>query len=232
MSDSNRIPAGKSQDFSAWLPPAVEDGVVVGVERRSRGDNPQDEVIYTAITAGRLEEITQQGYEQGRLEGRQAGFAEGRKAGFTQGEREGLQAGRQQIQQQVTLLAGIMRDLVEPLAQQREATEQALVTLAGEMALAIFRRELDMDAAGLPALVREAVAALPAGARELCVYLNPQDHGLLKDSSLFPEHWRLLTDPGLSRGGCRVETDHSVVDNSPEARLARILAQLFRERDG
>ncbi|HUH38478.1 MAG TPA: FliH/SctL family protein [Spongiibacteraceae bacterium] len=233
MSDSNRIPAGKSHAYNAWHLPAVEDGVVVAVERRERGGNPQrDEVVYTSITAGHLESITRQGFEEGRREGYKTGFAEGRAAGFAQGEREGLQAGRQQIQQQLAVLAGVMRDLLEPLAAQRDATEQALVELAGALALTLFHRELEPAATGLAALVREAVAALPAGARELCVYLHPDDRALLQDSGQFPDHWRLLSDPGQSRGGCRVETDHSVVDNTPEQRLARVLQRLFSDRNG
>ena len=39
--------------------------------------------------------------------------------------------------------------------------------------------------------------------------------------------WRLLEDPGVGRGGCRVESQYSRVDATVEGRLQAVFAQVL-----
>ena len=45
--------------------------------------------------------------------------------------------------------------------------------------------------------------------------------------------WQIVEDPMLTRGGCRVSTDVSLVDASVEQRLAAVVARVLgEEREG
>ena len=81
-------------------------------------------------------------------------------------------------------------------------------------------------------LLREALE-LAAGSTHLRIHLNPADHETLgpqaetliaEFSSLGPA--KLVADPQVTPGGCRVETRFGIIDQQFEAQLARIEEEL------
>ena len=232
MSKGNRIPAEQSEGFNTWRLPAVEEGNIIGVEAtRPRPDaapaDEPDRVLYTTITAGQLEKITQEAYDEGREQGYSDGLEEGRRKGHEQGLASGRQAARAELNDHLARLQGVLAELLDPLADQRDTLEQALVTLAGEMGRALAQRELSVDAAALRAVVAEAVAALPVGTQQLRVLLNPADRELLRQAPL-PGDWQLVDDPAITAGGCRVEGGHSLVDFTLESRVRELVDALLQ----
>ena len=69
------------------------------------------------------------------------------------------------------------------------------------------------------------------------MYLHPEDLELVKTklSTSEPEsYWRLMEDPTLSRGDCKVLTDTSTIDATLERRLSSLVANMLggeREQD-
>jgi flagellar assembly protein FliH len=75
--------------------------------------------------------------------------------------------------------------------------------------------------------VREALAALPVGARDVRLALNPEDAAMIREVLSLQEGdhaIRVVEDPVQSRGGCRVLTETSQIDATVESRLNAVIA--------
>jgi len=162
--------------------------------------------------------------------------AQAREEGFAQGRREGLEAGRKEILARVHELEGLMQVLARPLEQLDEQVEQELVHLALAVARQLIRRELKADPGQVLAVVREAMATLPIAARNVRLHLHPEDAALIRDTlslSEVEQGWKVIEDPLLTRGGCKVSSDSSQIDATVERRLQAVIAStLGGERQG
>ncbi|NQD95778.1 flagellar assembly protein FliH, partial [Pseudomonas sp. CrR25] len=125
----------------------------------------------------------------------------------------------------------LMEQLFEPIAEQDQQLEAALVNLVSHMARQVIQRELNSDSSQIRQVLREALKLLPMGADNVRIHLNPQDFELVKAlRERHEESWRLLEDDALLPGGCRVESEHSRIDASIETRLSQALKQLFEQQ--
>jgi flagellar assembly protein FliH len=147
--------------------------------------------------------------------------------GFARGHADGLAAGLAEMREQAQRLRGLLEHCARPLQQLDAEAEAALVELALAAARRFVQHEYEIDAARLAATVHEALAALVAVPREVRVLLHPDDARLLKDTLVRPAEvaaWRIVPDPTLARGDCRVAGDSGWVDATLAAR-ERSLAQ-------
>ncbi|MEE8057158.1 MAG: FliH/SctL family protein [Pseudomonadales bacterium] len=229
----SRIPAKESASYGAWNLPEVRDGEVVQVEKlKQRGPRGQlinvgkDEVIYSSLTAAQLEDISNQAYEEVRQQAYQDGLKQGRTAGY----QKGLDSGQQAVQQQLASLNKTVSELLRYLGGQDDEVEQALVNMATCVASAVLRRELTIDSAHIGQVVNEAIAALPMEASNITVHLSEQDYQLLTTQTDIPEQWQLQIDRTLSPGGCRVQSQHSIVDYTLEEQFQQTVNGLVERR--
>ena len=196
-----------------WELPAVHGSVLIA---RGRGVGPGDlvDAEHRAWAAG---------FDQGHAKGLKAGLD---AAAAQIAAREALLEERtQQLQRVLDALAAPLRDL-------DDATERELLTLTMTIGKQLARRELTIDPSQVIAIIRETVAQLPASARHVRVHLHPLDAALLREKLSTPEHaaaWQVVEDPVMSRGGCRVSTDHAQVDARLESRVAALLAEMSGE---
>jgi flagellar assembly protein FliH len=131
----------------------------------------------------------------------------------------------------------MMRALSKPFENLDEQVEQEILLLTFALVRQLVRREIKMDPGQIVAVVREAMASLPTASRNARLYLHPDDAALVRDALSLGEGerpWRVMEDPVLTRGGCRVVTDTSQIDAGVETRLATLIATALggeRERD-
>ena len=162
------------------------------------------------LTAGRLEELQQEAWD----EAYQKGYAEGVEAG------EAEAAGRTER------LDELLRSLARPFDELDEVVEKALVELAMNVARQLFRREIKLNPTHVIGVVREAIQCLPVASRDVRVHLHPDDASLIRETLAPAEGepaWEVVEDPLLSRGGCRISTDNSRIDASAETRLNALI---------
>jgi len=96
------------------------------------------------------------------------------------------------------------------------------------------QQEFEIDPARMAGTVNEAIAALVVMPRDLRVLLHPEDARLLKDCLVRPDEvssWRLVPDPTLTRGDCRIAGDSGWVDATLATR-ERSLAQALLGETG
>lgn len=170
-------------------------------------------------TANELEGIQQQARQEASEKGYQEGLA------------KGMKAAEAKIAQQARSLKSLISSLAEPLKELDEKVETELVELALLIAKQLIRRELKLDSGQVVAVVKEAVAALPSSSHTIKLYLHPEDAGLVKTAlqldATESDRWKIIEDPVLTRGGCRVQTENSQIDATIENRLSSIIANLL-----
>lgn len=169
---------------------------------------------------------TAQDAEQAKKDIYEEAYAEG----LGQGKKKGYAAGLAEIQAQAGRLMQIISTLHEPLAQLDDQMEKELAALSIAIARQIVRRELKTDPGQIVAVVREAVASLPVGSRNVNLHLHPEDAALVRNALSLTGNdktWRVVEDPLVMRGGCNVVTDISRIDATLDTRIAAIAAAIL-----
>ncbi len=241
MSNSKVISRDSLTAYERWELPQVGEPLPAArlVEKEPE---PDDDDRPRAPTAEEIEQIQTQAYDEaykeGYAKGEQEGHAAGQQQGHQQGLEQGLAEGQAAIRERVAQLDSLIAGLAQPYAKMDEQVEQELVALAMAVARHLVRCEVKTDPGQIVAAVRQAVSSLPSASRDVRVYLHPEDAALVREAFSLNEgddgerRWRIVEEPVLSRGGCKVETENSRIDATVEARLAAIIAQaLGGERD-
>lgn len=152
------------------------------------------------------------------------------KQAFDEAWAAGYAAGKSEAHAHVERLDALMRTFARPLEELDATVEEALVALAVAVARQIIRRELRTDEGEIVAVVREALALLPVGVREVRVHLHPDDARVVRalaQTSPQEQVWRIVEDPALARGGCRVESESSQIDARLETRIGAVVSRLL-----
>ncbi len=202
-------------------PPSLEEQLLDGIRQGAWS---------ASVTAENLERVVREAAEAGREEG----YAEGREAGYRDGYEAGLAAGRDAGSAEVTdarqRLERILDNLLAPVAAQEDELQAVLGRLVIQVAREVVRRELVTDPMLIRQVIREAIAAMPVGAANVRVFLNPDDHALMQtvsSTALRREDWQLEVDTDLERGDCRVEHGQSLIQWSTEQRFNDAIEDLF-----
>lgn len=165
------------------------------------------------LTAGRLEALQKEAWDEA----------------FARGRTEGLAAGREEIAARAARFDTLLGTLAEPFERLDEAVEQQLVELAMLVARQIVRREIRQDPGHVVGVVREAIRLLPVASREVRVHLHPDDAALVRDSLSQTDGtraWSIVEDPLLERGGARITSEKSQIDARTESRLKAVVAAI------
>ena len=226
---SNRvIPAESLTHYQRWQPQPLADVPLASdpVPQAPEAEAPvsveaADEVIQAEALPddGPLElpsaEELARIHEQAQQDGYAAGLAEGQAL----------------VDQRVNALSRILDDLSATSRVIEDQLADHVVTLAVRLAEQVLRTELEQRPESLAALVREVTAATPYLGDQPKLFLHPDDLALLQpilNAELTPDHWLMLPDPTLTRGGCRLDTAGGSVDATLETRWQRVLAALGR----
>ena len=165
--------------------------------------------------------------------------ARGYEAGVARAQAE-MRVQTAALDERVKRLDAALALIARPLDQLDAEIERELVQLALAVGKQLARRELKVDATQVIAIVREALAQLPAAAREVRVHLHPDDAATVRERLMPPAGeriWTLVEDPTLARGGCLVQAESSRIDARFESRVAAIAASALGDerlagRDG
>lgn len=160
-------------------------------------------------TADAIQRIQQQAYQEG--------FAAGIKDGRAEG-----QAIAQQMQ-------ALMTELNQSMQQFEMEMAQEIMDIALDIARQMVRSTLEVNPEIVLAVVREAIESLPQVNQNPTLVLHPKDAKLVREM-LAHEYqestWRVVDDPLMEQGGCRVETGTTEIDANIERRWQRIVTAL------
>jgi flagellar assembly protein FliH len=228
---SKVIRDGLAAQVVAWAPPLIGGGPddVAGTDDPDVvevTDVAPGELRHAAIsalpTAAELERLHRKAHDEG--------FERGRAEGFRFGHHEALEAARTQIAERIALLDEMLGSLAAPFRRLDDQVEREVVSLVVAIVRQLVRREVRTDPGQIVGVVREALAILPVASRNVRVVLNPEDAALVRQVYALSDSevtWKIVEDPVVARGGCRVVTDASQVDATLESRLAALIAPLL-----
>jgi flagellar assembly protein FliH len=179
-----------------------------------------------ASLAAALAEQTRQAMEQARAEGYAAGLEEGRAAGLAQG--------RALAEQERQSLLSIAEMFGTEVAQANELIANDMLDLSLDLAKAMLKTALNVRPELIVPLVREAIHYLPTLQQPALLHLHPEDAAIVTSTmgdEISAACWRIVEDPHMDRGGCRVETASNQIDASTSTRWQRIAAALGKDAD-
>lgn len=217
---SKVIANGETKNIKQWSPPNMR-ATEVDINELGGAGAP--------LTADQLEQIQKAAYDEG--------FEQGKKEGFEYGHKEALSQGRTELAAKVEKLEQLMALLDRPLQHLDDQVERELIEMVISMVRQLVRREVRTDPEQIIGVVREALSILPVSSRGIRVVLHPDDATLVRNIYELSENelgWKIIEDPLVARGGCRVLTESSQVDATLESRLASLIAPLLgdeREQD-
>lgn len=237
---ANRIPEGEVADYRRWkLPPINDQGQVLpsaereaaqrqAADQKRRGerveDVPYQGKLSSGMSAGELQEIFESAEREGFEQGRQAGYEKGLAEGYAAGQEQGAMEKRQELAAEQQRFQHLADALLQPIEEQDAELEQLLLDTICTLTRSLVHRELLTDSSHILPLVQEAVAALPQGAKNLRLYLHPDDLAVVETYAEEQQlDWQFFADAALLPGGCRVESRDSRVDYSVANRLKQQL---------
>jgi flagellar assembly protein FliH len=169
------------------------------------------------------------------------GFEDGRREGYEQGRAEGYAAGHAQaLEEHKAHLESAAQALLSAAAQMCDACgkfhAEALSDCV-ELALSVARRVTKRHATIDPQVLAgnlDAALKMVIGCTRQRIVFHPQDRQIITDvlerlrfSNPTIDSAQLVEDPSVARGGCRIHTEHGLVDADLEAQLDRLVEQLM-----
>lgn len=219
-------PESSGRDDAADAP-----GADAADSAQSEGDTRGEGAAGAQEREAALEQARAEGFEKGRAEGLEKGRREGLELGREEGRQQALQEARDRLQPELAALNRLATSLTHALNEQDYQLEQALMHLVQEIARQVIQRELRMDNSTLMPLIRQALKTLPPGADNIRILVHPDDLPLLQQAiEEGGENWRALARDDVARGGCRIETDQSVLDFTTGYRFRRVIEQVMEKQ--
>ena len=156
---------------------------------------------------------------------RQQAYNEGRDAGYA--------AGMQQTHDEVAKIHELLQSLQDELNQFDGQVAQSLLDLSLEIAHKMVSETLQVKPEVILKIVSDAISNLPHFNQNAHLILHPDDAELVRKhmgEKLSHAGWKIFTDPQVKCGGCRVETSHSHVDATIEARWKRVVESIGQDK--
>lgn len=174
-------------------------------------------------------EEVQRTFDAAHAAGQQAGY----EAGFQAGQQAGLEVGQQAGFQAAQEIAGQMAAVAIAYQQATQELEgrvaEELLDLALHVARQVVRGTLRVQPELVLDVVREAMFALPSQHGHPTLAVHPEDAALVRPhlaEQIAHTGWRIIEDPTLERGGCRIDNGASEIDATVATRWKRIVESI------
>jgi len=216
------LPVWRIQPFAGGIETAREEQRIEAAKRAAKRDaemaaKAAAESVVAAQVATMVPVMTPEERERTRREA----FDEGYAAGYDQG----ITAAIAEVQR----LEAVARNAGTAFTEFEEKLAPQLLSLATAIARQIVRREIAIDKEIVLPVMREAFEQLTGSETGKQLFLNPADVELVRahlseDAGTSP--WRIIEDPRIESGGCRIATRESDIDATVETRWRRTVAAL------
>ncbi len=226
--------AGGSAGFRPLVPgrmgAEVAESSTPGEETEAEGaemrpaPKPTEPLVQESDESGVEGELVSESTEE-KLS-READLSRVREEAYELGRAEGLAAGSSEIAAQVARLDVVAVELERLRREMFERTVEDVAAAVHHIARAVVKRELMLDSTGVKALVLEVLEHIQTK-DEVLIRVSPEDLLIVQEEAPNllshlgrDSHVRIQSDPELSAGGVRVETQLGAVDASVETRFS------------
>lgn len=168
--------------------------------------------------------------DQARQEGYDAGF----KSGHDEGMAQALDEQRAATEQAIAPVRQIADNFSTALREADQAISNEVLELALHLAKGMLKTALRVKPELILPVVREAIEYLPVLQQPALLILNPEDAAVVRESiaeELDKGGWRVIDDPTIERGGCKVDTASNQIDATVQSRWQRLSLALGKDID-
>ena len=158
-----------------------------------------------------------------------------KERGLQEGYKEGIAASEEEAGRMREEAMSVLNKAAAKTTNLLQNAEEEVVELAMDIASKVVRSHVLVKPETVAALAREALER-SAAAQHYSIFVNPDDVGLLEQyiSELrrgtgAGSRIHIVDDPGIERGGCRIETESGLVDMTLESQLEQIRRVLREE---
>lgn len=169
-----------------------------------------------------------------REEARQQGYDAGFKAGHDDGVAQALDEARAATEQAIAPVREIADNFSTALREADQAISNEVLELALHLAKGMIKTALRVKPELILPIVREAIEYLPVLQQPALLILNPEDAAVVRESiaeELDKGGWRVIDDPTVERGGCKVDTASNQIDATVASRWQRLSLALGKDID-
>jgi len=169
-----------------------------------------------------------------REEARQQGYDAGFKAGHDDGVAQALDEQRAATDQALAPVREIADNFSTALREADQAISNEVLELALHLAKGMIKTALRVKPELILPIVREAIEYLPVLQQPALLILNPEDAAVVREGiaeELDKGGWRVIDDPTIERGGCKVDTASNQIDATVASRWQRLSLALGKDID-
>jgi len=169
-----------------------------------------------------------------REEARQQGYDAGFKAGHDDGVAQALDEQRAATEQALAPVRDIADNFSTALREADQAISNEVLELALHLAKGMIKTALRVKPELILPIVREAIEYLPMLQQPALLILNPEDAAVVRQGiaeELDKGGWRVIDDPTIERGGCKVDTASNQIDATVASRWQRLSLALGKDID-
>ena len=148
--------------------------------------------------------------------------------GFARGEQEGIEAGRQESAEVLERLNGLLRDIESLWPDLIQTYEKEILELVFKAAEKVVLGRIAVDPEVVKPSLLHALELIPDPV-QMTLEVHPEDYEYIETIKMdffnqlkSLKHVNVISDPSVSRGGCRVHTPGGQVDATLEARLEAV----------
>ena len=209
------IPREELQGFSSWMPGTFGDNPAAQPPVRAAVPEPEaapPEAVLEVLQ-GQLNAARQEGYRDGYRDGLVA-----------------LESFKQSFAQQLAGQFGlVLTSFDHELGELEQQIAASVARIATQLARQVVRSELSARPELVVQVAIDAVNAVLMSARQITVYVNPDDHAAIAQGAgevLAARGARLVGQPTVERGGVLIESDAGTVDARISARWSQAVHAL------
>jgi len=187
-----------------------------------------------APTQEEIDAIREQARTSAFEEGRAAGYAEGHAAGHADGHAQAYAEGKQASAVELAHLQTIAVEFGTAVGNADELIANDVMELALQLAKGMLKTALPVRPELMLPLVREAIEYLPVLQQPALLMLNPDDAQVVRDGigdEIDKGGWRIIEDPTVERGGCKIDTASNQIDAQTSTRWQRLTHALGKDLD-
>ncbi len=162
---------------------------------------------------------------------------EKQKKAYEEGFAKGEASGRERAAEIIEHIQSILNGIEVLWKNMIDTYEKEIVQLVGRAAEKVVYGKVDVDQEIVKNSILHAFELIPEPV-DVTVNVNPEDYEYIEGikDDIFTQikdlkHVSVLSDPAVSRGGCKVETRTGEVDASTESRLAAIKESIIEANE-
>jgi flagellar assembly protein FliH len=165
-----------------------------------------------------------------REEARKDGYDEGHAAGHA----DAMAAGKIASAEELEHVRAIAANFNNALHDADQLIANDVLELALQLAKGMLKNALQVKPELILPIVRDAIEYLPVLQQPALLVLHPDDAAVVRagiGEELDKGGWRVVEDPQVGRGGCKVDTASNQIDATAASRWLRLSHALGKEVD-